>query len=178
LRRRNDEAFVEFAAASQVQMRRTAYLMCGDWQRASDIVQEALIRMYVAWPRLEKRGGLVTYTRRTVISAAIDMGRKRSNSEIPAVADDSVTSGVDIAGDVSERQALLGGLARLPTRQRACVVLRYFEDLPVSDVAAMLECSEGTVKSQTSRALSSLRTIFQAQGHDDLVVSEEGGGSW
>jgi RNA polymerase sigma factor (sigma-70 family) len=79
---------------------------------------------------------------------------------------------------VSDRQALLGAMARLPQRQRACVVLRYFEDLPVGEVAALLGCSEGTVKSQTSRALTSLRSMFEAEVDDELVVSGEAGQAW
>lgn len=178
--RRNDEEFVAFAAASQARMRRTAYLICGDWPLASDIVQEALIRVYVAWPRLEKAGGLGAYARRTVVSVAIDMGRKRSSSEIPAPDDDTVASDgwdADVAASVSDRQAVLAALAQLPTRQRACVVLRYYEDLAVSEVAAYLGVSEGTVKSQTSRALDSLQSIFRSQAHDDLVVSRKGDGA-
>lgn len=177
MRRRNDDDFVEFAAARQPQLRRTAYLMCGDWQQAADIVQEALIRVYVAWPRLEKKGGLAAYSRRAVVSVAIDMSRRRSSTEVPAPSDDSVASTVDVAGAVTDREALMSALAQLPPRQRACVVLRYFEDLPVAEVARHLGISEGTVKSQTSRALASLQSTFRDVGHDELVVSGEGGAS-
>jgi RNA polymerase sigma-70 factor (sigma-E family) len=176
--RRDDEAFVEFAEASRTRLRRTAYLMCGDWERASDIVQEALIRVYVVWPRLERKGGLAAYARRTVVNVAIDMSRKRSSTEVPGELPDGEDREPDLARAVSERQALLGALARLPQRQRACVVLRYFEDLPVGEVADLLGCTEGTVKSQTSRALASLRSMFQAEVHDELVVSGEGGQPW
>jgi RNA polymerase sigma-70 factor (sigma-E family) len=176
--RRDDEAFVEFAEASRTRLRRTAYLMCGDWERASDIVQEALIRVYVAWPRLERKGGLAAYARRTVVNVAIDLSRKRSSTEVPGELPDTAGREQDLARSVSERQALMDALARLPQRQRACVVLRYFEDLPVGEVAALLGCSEGTVKSQTSRALASLRSMFQAEVHDELVVSGEGGQPW
>jgi RNA polymerase sigma-70 factor (sigma-E family) len=172
--RRDDEAFVEFAAASRTRLRRTAYLMCGDWERASDIVQEAMIRVYVAWPRLERRGGLAAYARRTTINVAIDMSRRRSSTEVPGPVPD-VQHGLDLAGVVSERQVLLTALARLPQRQRGCVVLRYFEDMSVTEVAGVLGCTEGTVKSQTSRALTSLRSMFEAEAHDELVVSGEAG---
>jgi RNA polymerase sigma-70 factor (sigma-E family) len=174
VRGRNDDDFVEFAAARQAQLRRTAYLMCGDWQRAADVVQEALIRVYVAWPRLERKGGLATYARRTVVSVAIDMSRKRSSHEVPTLEDDSAPSGEDVAGSVTDRQALMAALAQLPPRQRACVVLRYFEDLAVSDVAAHLGISEGTVKSQTSRGLANLQSMFRTHGHESLVVGTEG----
>jgi RNA polymerase sigma-70 factor (sigma-E family) len=175
LGRRNDDEFVEFAAARQAQLRRTAYLMCGDWQQAADIVQEALIRVYVAWPRLDRGAGLTAYARKAVVSAAIDMGRRRSSTEVPAPHDPTVAAATDVAGSVTDRQALLTALAQLPPRQRACVVLRYFEDLPVSDVARHLGVNEGTVKSQTSRGLSSLQQIFREQGHEELVVTRDGG---
>jgi RNA polymerase sigma-70 factor (sigma-E family) len=173
--RRNDDDFVEFAAASRERLRRTAYLLCGDWHRASDITQEALIRVYVAWPRLERKGGLAAYARRAVVSVVIDQSRKRSSTEVPAIAVEAAPSGRDLAGDVADRQAVMHALARLPQRQRACVVLRYFEDLSVTEVAALLGVSEGTVKSQTSRGLASLRTMFEAETHDELVVTGEGG---
>lgn len=176
--RRDDEAFVEFAETTRARLRRTAYLMCGDWERASDIVQEALIRVYVAWPRLERQDGLAAYARRTVVNVAIDMSRRRSSTEMPGALVDTEGSEHDLARAVSERQALMGALARLPQRQRACVVLRYFEDLPVAEVARLLGCSEGTVKSQTSRALASLRSMFRDEVHDELVVSNEGGQPW
>lgn len=173
--RRDDEEFVAFAAASRDRLRRTAYLMCGDWHRAADLTQEALIRVYVAWPRLERRGGLASYARSAVVSAAIDASRRRSSREVPVTADDQAPSGQDVAGAVTERSALLLALSRLPARQRACVVLRYYEDLSVADVAALLGVSEGTVKSQTSRALVTLREIVEEQTHEDLVVTTEGG---
>lgn len=171
--RRDDEEYVEFAAAARTQLRRTAYLISGDWDRASDIVQEALIRVYVAWPRLEKQGGLHAYARRAVVSVAIDMSRKRTNRELPAVPDPSVPSDEDVSELVTARDALMRALRDLPPRQRACVVLRYFEDLPVAEVAQALGCTEGTVKSQTSRALDTLRQTFEDTAHDELVTTGE-----
>ena len=162
--RRDDAEFAAFAAGSRTALRRTAYLLCGDWDRASDLVQEALVRVYVAWPRLERKGGLGAYARRAVVSAAIDAGRRRSSTERPTEHDDTVASPEDVATAVADRQALMAALARLPQRQRACVVLRYFEDLAVGEVARVLGCAEGTVKSQTARGLDSLRAMFEDDG--------------
>jgi len=81
--RRDESEFLAFAAACREQLRRTAYLMCGDWDRASDLTQEALIRVYVAWPRLERHDGLLAYARKAVVSAAVDHGRRRSAAVEP-----------------------------------------------------------------------------------------------
>jgi DNA-directed RNA polymerase specialized sigma24 family protein len=88
VQRRNDDEFAAFVAVSHERLRRTAYLICGDWHRASDITQEALIRVYVAWPRLDKRGGLLAYARRAVVNVSIDQSRKLSSTEVPAASDE------------------------------------------------------------------------------------------
>src|SRR5262245_54839672 len=161
--RRSVEDFSEFAAASRGQLRRTAYLMCGDWERASDIAQEALIKLYVAWPRLDKVSGLRAYARQTVVNIAIDTLRKKVTQERPEelpelpVLDDTVAN-------LTERMVIMQALADLPPRQRACVVLRYYEDLSVEEVARTLRCREGTVKSQTARGLVTLRSAFERIG--------------
>lgn len=173
-----DAAFTEFAAASRSRLRGTAYLLCGDWDRASDHVQEGLLRVYVAWPRLVRHGGELAYARKAVVSAYLDSRRKRSSTERPAADHPDRASGEDVARAVADRAALMTALARLPERQRACVVLRYFEELDVRETAAALRCSEGTVKSQTSRALASLRAMFEDAGHDELVVAGERSLPW
>jgi RNA polymerase sigma-70 factor (sigma-E family) len=157
MRRSDEQDFVEYATAAQARLRRTAYLICGDWDLASDIVQEALIRVYVAWPRIERKGGLNAYSRRCVVNVAIDLGRRRSTSELPTAHEAMDRSIGEPDLDVPARAALMDALRELAPRQRACVVLRYFEDLPVAATAHILGCSEGTVKSQTARALASLR---------------------
>jgi RNA polymerase sigma-70 factor (sigma-E family) len=168
-----DADFTEFAAASRARLRNTAYLLCGDWSRASDHVQEGLIRVYVAWPRLRRHGGELAYARKAVVSAFLDASRKRSNTERSVAEHPDRPSGDDVATAVADRLALMAALDRLPGRQRACVVLRYFEELDVRETAAVLRCSEGTVKSQTSRALASLRAMFEDASRDELVVAGE-----
>jgi RNA polymerase sigma-70 factor (sigma-E family) len=173
---RDEAAFVEFAEAARKRLRRTAFLMCGDWDEASDHVQEGLIRVYVAWPRLTRAGREYSYARKAVVSAFLDHARRRSSTERAAEPDYDVPSGQDVAESVASRAALLSGLAALPPRQRACVVLRYFEDLSVTDAAAVLNCSEGTIKSQTSRALASLRSAFEGSPVGGLAT--EGAAPW
>ena len=159
-------------------LRSTAYLLCGDWDRASDHVQEGLIRVYVAWPRLVRHGSELAYARKAVVSAFLDSTRKRSSTERPASEHPDRASGEDVASAVADRAALMAALARLPGRQRACVVLRYFEELDVRETAAALGCSEGTVKSQTSRALASLRAMFEDGSREELVVAGERSLPW
>jgi len=165
MRRRDEQDFVDYATAAQERLRRTAYLICGDWDHAADIVQEALIRVYVAWPRIEHKGGVNAYARRCVVNVAIDLGRRRSSTELPTDHEvmDRATGAAD--HDIPARTALVDALRDLAPRQRACVVLRYFEDLSVAETAYVLRCSEGTVKSQTARALASLRRHVHFQEH-------------
>jgi len=167
---RDEAAFVEFAQTARARLRRTAYLLCGDWNQASDFVQEGLVRVYVAWPRLERAGGEHAYAKKAVVSSFLDHARKRSSKEVPVVPDLQLPSADDVAGSVSTRDMLMRALADLPPRQRACVVLRYFEDLTVAETSQVLGCSEGTVKSQTSRALDSLRSMFENSPFGELLT--------
>src|ERR687890_326986 len=128
---RDEEAFVDFAQAVRPRLRRTAYLMCGDWDQASDHVQEGLIRVYVAWPRLTRSGREYAYARKAVVSACLDHARRRSSTEVPSEPGD-VPSRHDLAESVALRSSLVTALDDLPPRQRACVVLRYFDDLSVA----------------------------------------------
>lgn len=167
---RDEAAFVEFAHSARGRLRRTAYLLCGDWDRASDFVQEGLIRVYVRWPRLVRNGGEHAYARRAVVSAFLDHARRRSSHETPREPNPTLASDEDVASEVTTRHVLMKALAALPPRQRACVVLRYFEDLDVAATAALLGCTEGTVKSQTSRALISLRSRFEDSPFGELIT--------
>ena len=173
---RDEAEFIEFAAAVRGRLRRTAYLLCGDWEQASDHVQEGLIRVYVAWPRLTRAGREYAYARKAVVSACIDHARRRSNTEVVGDPGVDVASGHDVADSVSARADVMSALAELPARQRACVVLRYFDDLSVADTAAALGCSEGTVKSQTSRGLASLRSVLTGSPVGEPAT--EGALSW
>ena len=168
--RRDEQQYVDFVVAAQQRLRRTAYLMTGDWQLAADVVQEALLRVYVAWPRLERSGGLPTYARRAVVSAAIDQRRRPWQREQPTPIDTERSDGNRIDDRISDREMLLTALRELPTRQRACVVLRYFDQLSVDETAEAMRCSPGTVKSQTSRGLDTLRAIFEEHGRIDAAA--------
>src|SRR4051812_26439035 len=173
---RDEAEFAEFALGVRERLRRTAYLMCGDWEQASDHVQEGLIRVYVAWPRLTRVGGEYAYARKAVVSAYLEQARSRSGTETEGRSGREVASGPELADSVTAPAALMRALATLPYRQRACVVLRYFEALGVADTADVLGCTGGTVKSETSRALGSLRSSFDRSPLGELVT--EGATRW
>ncbi|GAA1675382.1 SigE family RNA polymerase sigma factor [Kribbella yunnanensis] len=156
-----DQEYVEFVAAASASLRRTAFLVCGDWHRADDVVQDALCRLYRSWPKVDRDGNPLAYARRTVVNAALDSGRRPWRREVPTadLPADRVTHADPAAGH-ADRDEVLTALATLAPRQRACVVLRYYEDLSVEQTARILGCSEGTVKSQAARGLDTLRTAI------------------
>ncbi|MFC0627153.1 SigE family RNA polymerase sigma factor [Kribbella deserti] len=156
-----DREYVEFVEAAGGTLRRTAFLVCGDWHRADDIVQDALYKLYLAWARVDRGGNPLAYARRVVVNAALDQGRRPWRREVPTeVIPDRVALHGDPAGPFGARDEMLTALGALAPRQRACVVLRYYEDLSVEQTAEVLSCSAGTVKSQTARALDSLRRVI------------------
>lgn len=168
--RRDAGEFTSFVMGSQPGLRRTAYLMCGDWQLASDHVQEAFIRVYRHWPRLRGEAEARAYARKAVVSVVIDAKRRRSSTEVP-VLEVRDSAGPDDTERSVDRELLTRCLAQVPSRQRACLVLRYYDDLSVSEVATILGISEGTVKSQTARGLEALQVAFARATNDELLVS-------
>jgi RNA polymerase sigma-70 factor (sigma-E family) len=156
--------FEQFVDGHGRELRRTAFLMCGDWQRAEDATQDALVKLYVAWSRLERSGGLRSYAHRAVTTAVLDQGRRPWRREV--VGATLPDTGSDPTTGVDRRLAVLRALQDLPPRRRQCVVLRYFADLSVEDTALHLGISQGTVKSQTARALEQVRLSLVALGLD------------
>lgn len=163
LREAEFAAFVDVRRAAYV---RTAYLFCGDWHRAEDLVQVALVKLYGAWPRLTRTGGEDAYVRRILVNAHIDDWRHRSRRpEAPLAEHHDYARATGSATE--DRDALLRALARLPEGQRKVIVLRFFLDLSVQDTASDLGVTTGTVKSQSVRGLARLRELLG----DELVPS-------
>ncbi|WP_328329328.1 SigE family RNA polymerase sigma factor [Kribbella sp. NBC_00382] len=152
-----DRDYVEFVEASSAALRRTAYLVCGDWHRADDVVQDALYRLYLAWSKVDRSGNPLAYARRTVINSALDIGRRPWRREVSTDNPPERGRNDDTADAYAERDEVLSALLQLAPRQRACIVLRYYEDLSIEQTAEILNCSQGTVKSQAARALETLR---------------------
>jgi RNA polymerase sigma-70 factor (sigma-E family) len=155
----SDERFAVWASDRIAGLHRTAYLLCGDWHTAEDCVQEALARVAVRWTRIERVDNPDAYVRRVLVNTVRERRRRRSAGELPTdqFHDLAVADGSQARAD---RDELLAALRELPRRQRAAVVLRYFDGLTEAETAAVLSCSVGTVKSQTSRALDKLRLVL------------------
>ncbi|GAA1659721.1 SigE family RNA polymerase sigma factor [Glycomyces endophyticus] len=161
--------FQSFTAAHRTMLRRQAFLLCGDWYQADDLVQTSLVKLFAAWKRIEP-GGAGAYARRVVINVFLShrrlawVRRERLSGETPLRSVDAPQLSVDARLDV------IGSLELLPPRQRATVVLRFCEDLSVEETAAVLGCSTGTVKSQTAKGLRKLREVLQ---RTDVTVSTD-----
>lgn len=162
------EDFIEFAAVEMTRLRRTAFLLCGDWHAAEDLTQIALTRTLLAWRRISKRENAHAYAHRTLVNAYLGQRKTLRSGEvlIPSVPD---TAGHPASNDL--RMVLLDALATLPPQARAIVVLRYWEDQSVEQVAELLRCSTGTVKSQSARALQKLRVLLD-QSKQELTLAD------
>jgi RNA polymerase sigma-70 factor (sigma-E family) len=151
-----EQEYREFAGSRAASLHRTAYLLCGDWHLADDLVQETLVQTFRHWRRVQRADNQNAYVKRILIN---EFNRHwRRYGELPVSADnDRLEVAVpDISDEVVNRADLLRALLTLPARQRATVVLRYLEGMSERETAAVMRCSEGTVKSQTARALSAL----------------------
>lgn len=147
--------FQDYVLARRRALLRSAWLLTGDWHAAEDLVQTALIRCHPHWSRIASDSP-DAYVRKAMINAHTSLLRRRWRGERPT-ANPPDRADRDVYADADSRQTLIAALAKLPARQRAAVVLRFYEDLSENDTAAVLGCSVGTVKSQTSKALTALR---------------------
>ncbi|PRX52656.1 RNA polymerase sigma-70 factor (sigma-E family) [Nonomuraea fuscirosea] len=152
---RDKADFVAFVEARSPRLLRTAYLLCRDWTQAEDLLQTALVRVWRAWGRVGEHPD--AYVSRVLVNTHLSWRRRLWRRELPTDAPPETVVPDDEIGMTDERAVLWAALGRLPPRQRAVLVLRYFEDLPESVVAEILNCSIGTVKSQSSKALAKLR---------------------
>jgi RNA polymerase sigma-70 factor (sigma-E family) len=154
----SEAAYTAFVESRRPHLRRIAYALCGDWHRADDLVQTALVKLYVAWPRIHRDGREEAYVRTILVRANIDESRRpwrRERTGLPTI---------DRPGreplPVEERSALLEALHRLPEMQRKTVLLRHWLGLSVAETARELGIGEGTVKSHTSRGLQGLQQVL------------------
>jgi RNA polymerase sigma-70 factor (sigma-E family) len=163
-RRRREEQFTDFFGAHAPGLRRTAYVVVRDWHLAEDLTQQAMAKLYAAWSRTREPTRLA-YARRIVVNECLShLRRHRPETTLDEVPERPAEVPVEHPLDLGR------ALAVLPPRQRAIVALRFLDDLPIDEVGRLLGIADGTVKSQTSRALETLRHHLP-----DLVttISEE-----
>jgi RNA polymerase sigma-70 factor (sigma-E family) len=166
----SDAEYVEYVTARLPALRRLAFLLCGDAHRADDLVQQAITRLYTNWHRARQVDNVDRYTRKILVRVYLDerrlaWSRVRLFREPPEPPWSVPDAGVE------DREVLRAALGRLPRRQQAVLVLRFLLDLPVGEVAEVLGVTAGTVKSQTSNGLATLRRLL---GSPALAVPEKG----
>nr|WP_203912862.1 SigE family RNA polymerase sigma factor [Rhizocola hellebori] len=167
-----EDDFRDFVTARSAALLRTAYLLAGDWATAEDLLQTALTKTYLAWKRLGQIEAVEPYARRVLVNTATSWWRRRWHGERPTefLPERAAPDRLD---EQLERDALWRHVKALPGRQRAVLVLRFYEDMSEAQTAAMLNISAGTVKSQTSRALGTLRQRLAAEGFSAQLPGQQ-----
>jgi RNA polymerase sigma-70 factor (sigma-E family) len=146
-------------------LHQSAYLLCGDWHLAHDLVQDTLVKAYQHWPRVRQADSPDAYVRRILLNEARSRWRRREQTmPVPRFPERREPITPDAADEIARRDGLLEALLALPLRQRATIILRYLEGMSERETAAVLGCSEGTVKSQSARALGTLRSFLDRTG--------------
>jgi len=153
-----EAAYIAFVAARRGHLRRVAYAICGDWHQADDLLQTALVKLYVAWPRVQRNGREEAYVRQIIVRANVDEHRRPWRRERPGL--DGVDGAARDPLAVEERTELFDALQQLPPMQLRTVLLRHWLGLSVEETAAELRISQGTVKSHSSRGLERLQAVL------------------
>ncbi|MFG2047815.1 SigE family RNA polymerase sigma factor [Micromonospora sp. NPDC048935] len=159
-----DAEYTECVRVGLPQWRRTAYLMCGDWHQGDDIVQRVLTELYRNWSRARRAGNLNALVRTMLMRRLIDE-RRRGWARV-LITDLLPERPAPAAPDATERLDLVAALRQVAPRQRAVLVLRFFQDLSVEETAQALGCAPGTVKSQTAKGLVTLRGLLAPVQND------------
>lgn len=158
----SDTDYADFVRSRTHSLLRSAYLLTGDQHLAEDLVQEALARTHRAWARLERAGNAEAYARKVMYHAQVSVWRRPKVAEVlpGELPDRSAGHGPDSVEAAAERIVVRRALLALSPKQRAVIVLRYFEDRTEAEAAQLLGVSISTVKTQTGRALERLRTLL------------------
>ena len=151
-----DDDFTAFAHSSAAGLRRTAYLLCRDWHLAEDLTQSALARLYVVWPRLDWSRSPEAFVRKILYREFLRHRARRSSRDVVTGTPPEI--GIETTTEL--RMTMLDALGALPPRDRAIVILRYWEDLSIDTVAETLGISPAVVKSQSLRSLAKLRSLL------------------
>jgi RNA polymerase sigma-70 factor (sigma-E family) len=154
---RHDEEFTDYVTGRLPSLRRVAYLLCQDWHQADDLVQVGITNLYAHWDRARAMDHIDAYVRRVVVREFLRERRSGWARRVMLDSDPQDSCAADPGAVWDAAADLRTALARLPRRQRATLVLRFYCDLTTDQAADLLGCSPGTVKSQTAKALGSLR---------------------
>ena len=157
------DGFRDFVEARSTALLRSGWLLTGDWPSAEDLVQTALAAAWPRWATLTRQDAPEVYVRKIMVNTFLRWRQRRWNGEIATGRLPELQAYGDVFAQIDARQALIAALDRLPARQRAVVVLRYFADLPEQETALAMGVSVGTVKSTTSRALAALGRMLQEE---------------
>ncbi|WP_430789603.1 SigE family RNA polymerase sigma factor [Actinoplanes sp. G11-F43] len=153
----SDSDYLAYVRGRMAELRRTAYLLCGDSHQADDFVQETLTKLYARWPRIGRVENVDAYVHTMLVRVFLD-DRRRGWWKVRLLTGQPEPP--PVAVDPADGPAVRAALAKLPARQQAALVLRFLCDKPVREVAELMRCSEGTVKSQTSHGLTRLRAVL------------------
>lgn len=159
MQRSDEERFTDFVRAHSASLFRTGYLLTGDYQRAEDLLQSTLVRLYQRWPRVETMERPLGYARKVLVNQAISWWHRHSSREAPMLVlnEPAWGGGMD---EITEHQTVWKAVMSLPPRQRAVTVLRYYEDLSEAEIAEMLGVARGTVKSHGHAATRRLAELL------------------
>ncbi|MEH1168968.1 SigE family RNA polymerase sigma factor [Micromonospora sp. CPCC 205539] len=156
-----DEEYVEYASVALTRLRRSAYLLCGDAHRADDIVQSALVTVYLRWSKIRTVENIDGYVHRILVRRYLDDARRSWAKVLLSWRTPDLPSSA--GPSVEDADAVRSALAALSRGQRSVLVLRFFCDMSVQETAMVLGCSTGSVKSQTSRGLATMRRLLSEQ---------------
>ncbi|WP_327589946.1 SigE family RNA polymerase sigma factor [Nonomuraea sp. NBC_00507] len=170
-----DAEFVDFVRHRGDHHLKTAVLLTGDWHTAEDLVQASLSKLYRVWHRLDTSSDPDAYLRRILVNTYRSWWRARWRREIPRAELPDLPGPGDVGDARAVAEDVRNALATLPARQRTALVLRFFEDLPEAEVADLMGCSAGTVKTHTHRGLQAMRRLI-SPGTPVNRTEEEGSG--
>jgi RNA polymerase sigma-70 factor (sigma-E family) len=160
MRQEDEDRFADFVRARSTTLFRTAYLMTGDYQRAEDLLQTTLLRVYQRWPQVDAMERPGAYARKVLVSQAVSWWRLRSSHETGLRQQDEPAWGGRVE-EVAEHERVWQAILTLPPRQRAVIVLKYFEDLSEAEIAVTLRMARGTVKSHGHAAARRLARLLE-----------------
>jgi RNA polymerase sigma-70 factor (sigma-E family) len=166
-----EREYADYAGASLARLERLAFVLCGDRHHAADLVQNTLVTLYVRWSRVRSVDHLDAYVRKMLLRQFLierrrPWARMRLTATVPEMPTDSGPSGME------DRSILVAALRRLAPRQRAVLVMRFLYDQSIDEVAALLDCSTGTVKSQTARGLATMRRLLNETAGETVGITD------